>query len=304
MGKREALPGELSRGMKQKLLIACGLLHRPKALLLDEPLTGLDPVGIRRMKAYDRRTGRGRRRGDLELAPAASGRGGLYQSADHESRPCAGPRLDFRDSLGEAGDGRADARGGVRGDRRCRWLGRSMIDALTYLASRSIQNRLSRQIRRLRTPRYFIAIVLGLFYLYAIIEQQRSARDGASPESARWVDLVVTIGVACAAAWAWIFGSERRVLAFSPADVTFLFPGPGDPTRARLLQAAPCPARGALQHLAVDVAPDARAVRGIPLASCAFALGTPHDALHASHRRLVRTQQPSSSMARRGFDSE
>lgn len=48
--KRDALPPELSRGMKQKLAIACGLLHQPSVVLLDEPLTGLDPVGIRRMK--------------------------------------------------------------------------------------------------------------------------------------------------------------------------------------------------------------------------------------------------------------
>src|SRR5438105_27049 len=48
--KAKALPGELSRGMKQKLVIGCGLLHDPSALLFDEPLTGLDPAGIRRMK--------------------------------------------------------------------------------------------------------------------------------------------------------------------------------------------------------------------------------------------------------------
>lgn len=50
-GKLEALPAEMSRGMKQKLAIACGLLHDPRVILFDEPLTGLDPMGIRRMKA-------------------------------------------------------------------------------------------------------------------------------------------------------------------------------------------------------------------------------------------------------------
>ena len=49
--KADQLPGELSRGMKQKLAIACGLIHQPRAILFDEPLTGLDPIGIRRMKA-------------------------------------------------------------------------------------------------------------------------------------------------------------------------------------------------------------------------------------------------------------
>ena len=48
--KADQLPGELSRGMKQKLAIACGLLHAPKVMFFDEPLTGLDPLGIRRMK--------------------------------------------------------------------------------------------------------------------------------------------------------------------------------------------------------------------------------------------------------------
>jgi ABC-2 type transport system ATP-binding protein len=49
--KRKAFPGELSRGMKQKLMIACGLIHSPRVLIFDEPLTGLDPLGIRNMKA-------------------------------------------------------------------------------------------------------------------------------------------------------------------------------------------------------------------------------------------------------------
>jgi ABC-2 type transport system ATP-binding protein len=48
--KRHALARELSRGMRQKLAICCGYLHRPRVVLLDEPLTGLDPRAIRTMK--------------------------------------------------------------------------------------------------------------------------------------------------------------------------------------------------------------------------------------------------------------
>src|SRR3954465_748423 len=56
--KADQLPTELSRGMKQKLAIACGLLHSPQVMFFDEPLTGLDPLGIRRMKDTIRRLAR------------------------------------------------------------------------------------------------------------------------------------------------------------------------------------------------------------------------------------------------------
>ena len=48
--KRDTLAAELSRGMRQKVAICCGYLHQPRTIVLDEPLTGLDPRGIRTMK--------------------------------------------------------------------------------------------------------------------------------------------------------------------------------------------------------------------------------------------------------------
>jgi ABC-2 type transport system ATP-binding protein len=58
-GKERSLPGELSRGMRQKVVIACGLVRDATTLLFDEPLTGLDPVGIRRMRETIVSRGRG-----------------------------------------------------------------------------------------------------------------------------------------------------------------------------------------------------------------------------------------------------
>lgn len=58
--KRDTLAQELSRGMRQKVAIACAYLHDPRVVLFDEPLTGLDPRGIRTMKDSIReRVGRG-----------------------------------------------------------------------------------------------------------------------------------------------------------------------------------------------------------------------------------------------------
>jgi len=48
--KKDTVVQELSRGMRQKVAICSAYLHKPVAILFDEPHTGLDPQGIRTMK--------------------------------------------------------------------------------------------------------------------------------------------------------------------------------------------------------------------------------------------------------------
>lgn len=47
---RDELIESYSHGMKQRLIISAALLHEPKVLIIDEPMVGLDPAGIRMMK--------------------------------------------------------------------------------------------------------------------------------------------------------------------------------------------------------------------------------------------------------------
>lgn len=48
--KRNTLGKELSKGMQQKLSICCALVHRPEVVIFDEPMVGLDPHAIKKLK--------------------------------------------------------------------------------------------------------------------------------------------------------------------------------------------------------------------------------------------------------------
>ncbi len=49
--KKDKLGKELSKGMQQKVSICCALLPRPKVVIFDEPMVGLDPHAIKELKA-------------------------------------------------------------------------------------------------------------------------------------------------------------------------------------------------------------------------------------------------------------
>lgn len=48
--KTDKLGKELSRGMQQKVSICCGVITRPRVILFDEPMIGLDPKAIKELK--------------------------------------------------------------------------------------------------------------------------------------------------------------------------------------------------------------------------------------------------------------
>ena len=50
LDKKDKLGKELSKGMQQKLSICCALVHKPKIIIFDEPMMGLDPHAIKQLK--------------------------------------------------------------------------------------------------------------------------------------------------------------------------------------------------------------------------------------------------------------
>lgn len=96
--------------------------------------------------------------------------------------------------------------------------------AFVYLTARSAANRLARQAAELRNPRYLVALLLGLGYLGYVFLRGHPPRDDAVGD--RWIEPIGVLVLLVLIAWSWIVGVEQRALAFSPAEVTLLFPAP------------------------------------------------------------------------------
>ena len=101
-----------------------------------------------------------------------------------------------------------------------------MFDALFYLTRVSIRNRFALQVRRVRQPRYALALILGAAYFWLILLRP-SVQPSRAPTSL-WnnFETVAALGVLLLMIGAWVFSGERMSLAFSAAELQFLFPAP------------------------------------------------------------------------------
>ena len=101
-----------------------------------------------------------------------------------------------------------------------------MIDALLFLTRSTIRNRLLLQAKRVRQPRYALALVLGAAYFWLIL--LRPAVQPSRAPTSLWLgaELVAAVGILLLMLGGWVFSGEPMALAFTPAEVQFLFAAP------------------------------------------------------------------------------
>jgi hypothetical protein len=110
-----------------------------------------------------------------------------------------------------------------------------MIGALLYLQSQSTWNRLLARLKRLKKPKYLVGLVVGGLYFYfyfirfAFSGGKRPAAGASfapSPEMLQTFETLGALVLFILVISAWIFPRERAALAFTEAEVAFLFPAP------------------------------------------------------------------------------
>ncbi len=110
------------------------------------------------------------------------------------------------------------------------------LRAFVYLTTTSARNNFRRRLKRVRQPRYAVAMLLALFYFFSIIVSSWN-RVNATPAEIFLAPVVLqlaSVAMLGLLTYWWVFGRDSGALAFSPAEVHFLFAAPT--TRRQLIQ--------------------------------------------------------------------
>jgi hypothetical protein len=118
-----------------------------------------------------------------------------------------------------------------------------VIDVFAFLTYRSMKNRFTRRVARLREPRYFIPFLVSILWFGSAIFRPFSHGRGrmlmftTSQLPPDFVQALTFIGGVAIFAWVavlWLVPSKTAELVFSPAEIHFLFTAPL--TRRQVLQ--------------------------------------------------------------------
>lgn len=103
------------------------------------------------------------------------------------------------------------------------------MNAFVYLARTGARNRLLAMVRRLRSPRYAVALIVGVLYLWGFLLRpmtQGTPGGGTSFFLGRPTEMIVTLLAVITLMGSWVFGSDATALAFTQAEVSILFSAP------------------------------------------------------------------------------
>ncbi len=236
--KRDTVTQELSRGMRQKVAIACAYLHDPQVILFDEPLTGLDPHAIRTLKS-------------TIVARAAEGASVIVSShllslvenlctdllilRRGKSLFC-GPVQEARSGLGRLARNRwktySSGQSKSRKPRSSALLnrGNAMNRSLLLLSKLRFLGQVRRARRTLLTPRGFVSGLLAIGFFSLILLPYLVTRNLPRAVPQEHLPLATWFLHPASLFGFWVFnfaGSHfRSPIAFSMPEVEFLFPGP------------------------------------------------------------------------------
>lgn len=100
------------------------------------------------------------------------------------------------------------------------------MNALLYLSWNSARNRFLSAFRRVRSPRYAVALIVGGLYIYGFLWRPMTYPGATGFLLSQPSEMLITLLAVLTLMGPWVFGSDTLALAFTQAEVSLLFPAP------------------------------------------------------------------------------